>query len=46
MVPAAVVVDDRTAVLDAVVTGAGADVLPAFLGEPERVEGRVRRWLG
>ncbi len=39
MPPAAVIVDDRTAVRDALLAGAGAGVLPAFLGEPERAQG-------
>lgn len=43
MLPAAVVVDDRTAVRDAVRAGAGAGVLPAFLGEPARGEGSLIR---
>jgi|GEM_PF-3352167 len=43
MVPAAVLVDDRTAVRDALLAGAGAGVLPAFLGEPARAEGELLR---
>ena len=43
LLPAAVVVDDRTAVRDALLAGAGAGVLPAFLGEPERAQGRLVR---
>lgn len=43
LLPAAVVVDDRTAVRDAVHAGAGAGVLPAFLGEPLRAEGELLR---
>ncbi|HHH11364.1 MAG TPA: LysR family transcriptional regulator [Sorangium sp.] len=43
MLPAAVVVDDRTAVRDALREGAGAGVLPAFLGEPARDEGSLIR---
>lgn len=41
--PAAVLVDDRVAVRDALLAGAGAGVLPAFLGEPERANGRLVR---
>lgn len=41
--PPAVVVDDRSAVADALVCGAGAGVLPAFLGEPPRAAGHVVR---
>ncbi len=41
--PAAVVVDDRTAVRDALAGGAGVGVLPAFLGEPLRAAGQLRR---
>lgn len=41
--PAAVVVDDRSAVADALVAGAGLGVLPEFLGEPGRAEGRLER---
>lgn len=37
------VVDDRTAVRDALQAGAGAGVLPAFLGEPARSEGAIIR---
>jgi len=43
LVPAAVLVDDRTAVRDALLAGAGAGVLPALLGEPHRAEGRLLR---
>jgi DNA-binding transcriptional LysR family regulator len=43
MLPAAVVVDDRTAVRDALRAGAGAGVLPAFLGEPARKLGELLR---
>ena len=43
--PAAVVVDDRIAVRDALVAGAGAGVLPAFLGEPAREQGLLVRVL-
>ena len=43
LLPAAVVVDDRTAVRDAVQAGAGAGVLPAFLGEPARGTGELIR---
>ncbi len=39
----AAVVDDRSAVADALVWGAGAGVLPAFLGEPARAEGQLVR---
>ncbi|MEZ4458987.1 MAG: LysR family transcriptional regulator [bacterium] len=39
----AVVVDDRTAVADALVWGAGAGLLPSFLGEPPRKDGRLIR---
>ncbi len=39
--PAAVVVDDRTAVADALVWGAGIGLLPTFLGEPPRAEGAL-----
>ena len=40
---AAVVVDDRTAVADALVWGAGAGLLPAFIGEPPRSRGELVR---
>lgn len=40
---AAVLVDDRMAVRDALVAGAGAGVLPAFLGEPAREQGLLAR---
>jgi DNA-binding transcriptional LysR family regulator len=43
LLPAAVVVDDRTAVRDAIRAGAGAGILPAFLGEPARGEGSLLR---
>ena len=43
LLPAAVVVDDRTAVRDAIRAGAGAGVLPAFLGEPARDAGELIR---
>ncbi len=39
----AVVVDDRSAVADALIWGAGAGVLPAFLGEAARAEGQLVR---
>lgn len=39
----AVVVDDRTAVADALAWGAGAGLLPSFLGEPLREEGAIVR---
>lgn len=38
-----VIVDDRTAVAGALRAGAGAGVLPAFLGEPARAEGELVR---
>ncbi len=38
-----VIVDDRAAVADALIWGAGAGVLPAFLGEPARADGRLVR---
>jgi len=41
LLPAVVVVDDRTAVRDALCAGAGAGVLPAFLGEPHRALGEL-----
>lgn len=37
------VVDDRTAVADAIIRGAGAGALPAFLGEPARRRGELVR---
>lgn len=37
------VVDDRSAVADAIIRGAGAGVLPAFLGEPARRRGELVR---
>ncbi|MFT4974336.1 MAG: DNA-binding transcriptional LysR family regulator [Myxococcota bacterium] len=43
LVPASVLVDDRTAVRDALLAGAGAGVLPALLGEPHRAEGLLIR---
>lgn len=43
LLPAAVVVDDRTAVRDALQAGAGIGVLPAFLGEPLRARGQLVR---
>lgn len=43
MLPAAVVVHDRTAIRDALLQGAGAGVLPAFLGEPPRHDGELVR---
>jgi len=43
LLPAAVVVDDRTAVRDALCSGAGVGVLPAFLGEQPRDEGLLFR---
>lgn len=43
MAPAVVVVDDRTAVRDALRAGAGAGVLPTFLGEPPRAQGDIVR---
>jgi DNA-binding transcriptional LysR family regulator len=43
LLPAAVVVDDRTAVRDALRAGAGVGVLPAFLGEPARAQGDLLR---
>ncbi len=43
MGPAVVVVDDRMAVRDALLAGAGGGVLPAFLGEPCVEEGRLIR---
>lgn len=45
MPPAVVVVDDRMAVRDAVVAGAGCGVLPSFLGEPSREQGLLLRLL-
>lgn len=38
-----VVVDDRTAVAEALIQGAGAGALPAFLGEPARRRGELVR---
>ncbi len=43
LLPAAVVVDDRSAVRDALRAGAGQGVLPAFLGEPFRRAGHLIR---
>jgi len=43
LLPAVVVVDDRTAVCDALCAGAGVGVLPAFLGEPARGRGELVR---
>jgi DNA-binding transcriptional LysR family regulator len=43
ILPAGVVVDDRTAVRDALRAGAGQGVLPAFLGEPFRRAGHLVR---
>lgn len=43
LLPAGVVVDDRSAVRDALRAGAGQGVLPAFLGEPFRREGHLVR---
>jgi DNA-binding transcriptional LysR family regulator len=40
----AVIVDDRTAVADALVWGAGVGLLPSFLGEPPREEGALCRY--
>lgn len=39
----AVLVDDRTAVADALVWGAGVGLLPSFLGEPPRAQGALFR---
>lgn len=39
--PVVVVVDDRTAVADALVWGAGLGLLPSFLGEPPRLAGAL-----
>ncbi|MBE2251654.1 MAG: LysR family transcriptional regulator [Myxococcus sp.] len=41
--PPAVVVDDRSAVADALVWGAGVGLLPSFLGEPPRTQGALFR---
>lgn len=41
--PLAVRVDDRAAVAEALICGAGAGALPAFLGEPARAEGALVR---
>jgi DNA-binding transcriptional LysR family regulator len=43
LLPAAVVIDDRTAVCDALRAGHGVGVLPAFLGEPARADGELTR---
>ncbi len=43
LLPAAVVVDDRTSVRDALLEGDGVGVLPAFLGEQPRVNGLLLR---
>jgi len=43
LLPAAVVVDDRAAVGDALRAGAGVGILPAFLGEPARASGAIVR---
>ncbi len=43
LLPAAVVVDDRTLVRDALLEGAGVGILPAFLGEQPRADGDLRR---
>ncbi len=40
---AAVIVDDRTAVADAMIWGAGAGLLPSFLGEQPRADGLLVR---
>lgn len=41
--PVAAVVDDRSAVADALVWGAGCGLLPSFLGEPARADGSLLR---
>lgn len=41
--PPAVLVDDRGAVAEALVWGAGAGLLPSFLGEPPRAQGALLR---
>lgn len=41
--PPAVLVDDRTAVADALVRGAGVGLLPSFLGEAPRIQGSLIR---
>ena len=41
--PPVAVVDDRTAVADALVWGAGAGLLPSFLGEPACAQGKLVR---
>lgn len=43
LLPAAVVIDDRSAVCEALCAGAGVGVLPAFLGEPARAQGLLAR---
>ncbi len=43
LLPAAVVVDDRTVVRDALLEGPGIGILPAFLGEQPRADGKLRR---
>lgn len=43
LLPAAVVVDDRAVVRDALRAGAGVGILPAFLGEPLREAGELVR---
>lgn len=43
LLPAAVIVDDRAAVRDALCAGAGVGVLPAFLGEEPRRDGLLER---
>ena len=43
LLPAVVVVHDRTAIRDALLQGVGAGVLPAFLGEPARHAGELIR---
>jgi DNA-binding transcriptional LysR family regulator len=44
--PPTVLVDDRTAVLDALVAGGGVGILPAFLGEPGAAAGVLIREAG
>jgi DNA-binding transcriptional LysR family regulator len=43
LIPAAVVVDDRTSVRDALLEGDGVGILPAFLGEQPRANGDLLR---
>ncbi len=43
LLPAAVVVDDRTSVRDALLEGDGVGILPAFLGEQPRANGDLLR---